>query len=159
MFVSKIKIFVAILLLSVAFSGTVQAKTVFANAVTDGCNSSDASKCICPTGTTQVNCNNDPVFNQTGSLDCTGDGKPDPNCTIITKYLNPFIRLLSIIAGLAVTIGVIFGGIQYSSAGGDPQKIAKAKMHIRNSIIALLVFLFLYAILRFLIPGNTVIVG
>ncbi len=86
-------------------------------------------------------------------LDCDGDGVPDDGCTFGKKYLNSFIKLISGLAGLAVIMGVIIGGIQYSSSGGDPQKVAAAKLRIRNSIIALIVFFFLYALLRFLAPG------
>ncbi|HEX8227373.1 MAG TPA: hypothetical protein VF572_05910 [Candidatus Saccharimonadales bacterium] len=91
------------------------------------------------------------------SLDCNGDNKPDANCNIISKYLNPFIRVLTVMVAIAVVIGIIVGGIQYSSSAGDPQKAAAAKDRIRNSIIAFIFFLFLYALLRFLIPGGDTI--
>ena len=78
----------------------------------------------------------------------------DKDCNIVKKYLNPFINLMTILVGIAVTIGIIIGGIQYSASGGDPQKAANGKKHIRNSIIALVAFIFLYAFIRFLTPGN-----
>ncbi len=92
-------------------------------------------------------------------IDCTGDGTADPGCTIVTKYLNPFIKLLSVLAGVSVVVGIIIGGIRYSMSGGDPQKTAQAKTIIRNSIVALLVFFFLFALLKFLIPGKNLLVG
>ena len=75
-------------------------------------------------------------------------------CDLFAKYLNPFIRLMSALVGVIVVISIILGGIQYGSSAGDPQKATQAKARIRNSIIALLVFLFLYAILNFVIPGG-----
>lgn len=76
------------------------------------------------------------------------------NCDLVTKYVNPFINLLSALIGVVVVIAIVVGGIQYSAAGGDPQTVALAKQRIMHALIALLVFIFLYALLNFLIPGG-----
>ena len=73
---------------------------------------------------------------------------------IVERYINPFINLLAAMAGIAVVISIVLGGIQYSSAGGDPGKVAAARDRIRKAIIALLAFLFLYAFLNWLLPGG-----
>ncbi len=76
------------------------------------------------------------------------------NCDLIKKYINPLISLLSALVGVAVTISIIIGGIQYSSSNGNAQQITAAKARIRNSLIALLAFFFLYTFLQFLVPGG-----
>lgn len=76
------------------------------------------------------------------------------NCDIMSQYINPFINFLAALVGVAVTISIIIGGIQYGSSTGDPQKVAAAKARIRNALIALLTFSFLYALLNFLVPGG-----
>lgn len=76
------------------------------------------------------------------------------NCDLIQKYINPFINFLAALVGVAVVISIIIGGIQYGSSAGDPAKVSAAKNRVRNAIIALLTFLFLYALLNFLIPGG-----
>jgi len=73
---------------------------------------------------------------------------------LIAKYINPLITLLSALVGLVVTISIVIGGIQYSSSAGDPQAATAAKNRIRNAIIALVAFIFLYAFLQFLVPGG-----
>lgn len=78
------------------------------------------------------------------------------SCDLITKYVNPLIIFIGILAGIAVTIGIIIGGIQYASSGGDPQKAAAGKQHIKMSVVALIGFIFLWALLRFLLPGGRV---
>ncbi|TAH36618.1 hypothetical protein EYC59_00375 [Candidatus Saccharibacteria bacterium] len=83
-----------------------------------------------------------------------GDCDSLDKCDIIVKYLNPAIQFMSALVGIAVTISIVIGGVQYASSAGDPQAAAAAKARIRNSIIALLTFLFLYALLNFLIPGG-----
>jgi hypothetical protein len=76
------------------------------------------------------------------------------HCSLIDKYVNPFIALLGGLVGLAVVIGIVWGGIQYSAAGGDPQKVAAAKDKIRRALIALVTFIFFYALLQWLLPGG-----
>src|SRR5690606_28092694 len=81
----------------------------------------------------------------------------DTNCqNIFDKYLTPFVRFLSAAVGIVVVAAVIFGGIQFSTSGGDPQKVANAKKHVANAIIALLAYILLFAFLNFIIPGGLV---
>lgn len=75
------------------------------------------------------------------------------NC-IVQRYVYPFIAFMSAVAGIAVVISIVLGGIQYSSAGGDPGKVAAARERITKAIIALLAFLFLFAFLNWLLPGG-----
>lgn len=77
-------------------------------------------------------------------------------CDLITKYINPLINFLAALVGIAVVISIIIGGIQYGSSAGDPQKVSAAKNRIRNAIVALVTFMFLYALLNFLMPGGLV---
>ncbi len=78
------------------------------------------------------------------------------NCDLISKYLNPFINTLAALVGVAVVIAIVIGAIQYGSSAGDPQRVAAAKARIRNALVALITFIFLYALLNFLIPGGLV---
>lgn len=73
---------------------------------------------------------------------------------LFTAYINPFVAFLSAIAGIIIVISIIVGGLQYSSAGGDPGKVAAAKQRITNAIIALLFLIFLFAFLQWLVPGG-----
>jgi hypothetical protein len=83
---------------------------------------------------------------------CTGG-----DCSgLIKKYVNPFIRLLSGLVGVLVIASIIFAGVQYSSAGGDPSKVVAARKRISNAIIALLAYLFMFAFLQWLLPGGIV---
>lgn len=83
---------------------------------------------------------------------------PRPLCNdapcIIDRYVNPFINTFSALAGIAVVASIIYGGIQYSSAGGDSSKVGAAKSRIGKSIGALVFFIFLYAFLNYLVPGG-----
>ena len=73
---------------------------------------------------------------------------------LFTKYLNPLIAVLGVTAGVAVVVGIIMGGIQYSMSAGDPQKVTKAKSTITKSLVGLVAFLLLGSFLQFLSPVN-----
>jgi len=105
-----------------------------------------------------------PIPCQPGNTACSVGSRPDPaslgkdctvdKCDIINLYVDPFIKFLTIIVGIVVTIAIIIGGIQYSMSAGDPQKAASAKGHIRAAIIALVAYFLLYAFIQFLTPGS-----
>ena len=76
------------------------------------------------------------------------------SCDLVTTYVQPMINLLSGIVGIMVVISLILGGVEYSTSEGDPQKSAKAKRRIANTLFALMAYIFLYAFLQFLIPNG-----
>ncbi len=76
-----------------------------------------------------------------------------PNSPIL-DLLFSVIRFLSDGVGLVVIASIVFAGIQYTTAGGDPQNVAKAVKRIRSSITALILFIFIYAILNYLLPAG-----
>jgi hypothetical protein len=81
-------------------------------------------------------------------IGCEGKGNPRADITFA------IIRIMSDGVGLVVIGSIIFGGIQYSASRGDPQSTAKATNRIRSSIFALLLYIFGYAILNYVIPGQ-----
>jgi hypothetical protein len=62
------------------------------------------------------------------------------------------IRFLSAGVGIIIIASMIVAGIQYTSARGDPNAVAKAQLRIRSNVVALLIYIFAYAILNYLIP-------
>jgi len=94
--------------------------------------------------------------NDTSKCNLGGNCMDIKKCDLINNYVNPFIYFISAFVGVAVVISIIVGGIQYGSSGGDPSKVTAAKNRIRNSILALITYLFLFALLNFLIPGGLI---
>lgn len=112
------------------------------------------SQCASNNGVSNcVPCNQDGSGNNTNC----GDNAvkcDQKNCDFIAKYINPGIALLSVCFGLIAIISIILGGINYITSEGDPQKTAKAKSRVFNTIFAIIAYLFLYTFLEFLIPGG-----
>ncbi|MCA9344968.1 hypothetical protein KC946_03965 [Candidatus Saccharibacteria bacterium] len=77
-------------------------------------------------------------------------------CDITRKLVDPAIKLLTFGVGIVVTTMIIIAGIQYSSAGNDPQKVSAAKSKISNAILALLTYIFFLGLLQWLWPGGLV---
>lgn len=106
-----------------------------------------------------------PVVTTTGSESCSA-GTQDPalcssaceassDCNLVKTYVNPFInKFLSPLAILAVIIGIIWGAIEFATAGGDSQKVASGKGKIQRALFGLAAYLFLWAFLSWILPGG-----
>ena len=98
-------------------------------------------------GTTCGGGTGQPTVKTTIDLGCQAKGNP------IMDMLFAIVRVLSDGVGLVIVGSIIWGGIQYSSSRGDPQSSAKAISRLQATIIALIIYIFGYAILNYLIPG------
>lgn len=86
---------------------------------------------------------------ETTFIQCNSDGG-NPVVSLLLQLIN----FLAIGVGLAVVGGIIWGGLVYASSNGDSGKVQQAKTIIVNAVIGLLLFIFLYAIVNFLVPGG-----
>lgn len=75
------------------------------------------------------------------------------NNSIIARA-NEIINFLGAGVGVTVVIMIMIGGIQYITAGSNPQTVAAAKKKITNAIIALVAFLLLFSFMQWLVPGG-----
>lgn len=90
-----------------------------------------------------------PIF---GNNTCVQNNKGNGSAVII--YLRDVLKLISSAVGITVIIMIIVAGIQYITSTGDPSNIKNAKNRLVNALIALLLFLMMFAILQFLVPGG-----
>lgn len=84
---------------------------------------------------------------------CLATDLNSSNCGIVA-YLNIAFNFVSGGVTLAIIGNIVFAGIQYSTAQGDPSAVGKSKKRIRDAIIAFIMFLSLYAFIQWLIPGG-----
>ncbi|MDO8265402.1 MAG: hypothetical protein Q7T41_00500, partial [Candidatus Saccharibacteria bacterium] len=64
------------------------------------------------------------------------------------------LRFVSTGVGIIVTGSIVWAGIQYATSRGNPQGTEAALKRVYNSVIALLIYIFSFAILNFLVPGG-----
>lgn len=72
----------------------------------------------------------------------------------LVARFNTLINVLSIAVGFIVVIMVIVGGIQYSTAGSNPQAVAAARKKIFNAVISLVALLLVYSFMQWITPGG-----
>lgn len=63
------------------------------------------------------------------------------------------VEILSIGVGILAVVGISVSGIQYLTAGGSEEKTRKAKRRIFEIVIGLALYVILYALLQWLLPG------
>jgi len=72
----------------------------------------------------------------------------------IVNDLQTVVNFLSAGVGIVVVGVIIVGGIQYITAGDNPQALTNAKQRIVNGLIAFMAFLLTFAFLNWLVPGG-----
>ncbi len=87
-------------------------------------------------------------------IGCLGNAYNGKEYSPILDMLFALIRFLSAGVGLVVIGSIIYAGIQYSASRGNPQSTEAAIKRVANSMFALLLYLFSFALLNFLVPGG-----
>jgi hypothetical protein len=103
----------------------------------------------------------DPVNNSDEPIET--DCEPEPpgsaltreNCGII-NLLVIGINILSALAGMAIVFSMMFAGYLYMTSRDNSGQVQKAKQRIVWSLTALVLFIFMYALLNFLVPGGVI---
>ena len=95
----------------------------------------------CETDTSIIKCNN---VNDSGEIENTG----------IWSILLLIINIMTVGVGILAVAGIVYGSILYTSAGGSPYQVKKAKTVIINVVIGILAYLLMFSVLNFIIPGG-----
>lgn len=85
--------------------------------------------------------------------DCTDEDINQSNCKIV-DYIVTFTRALSGIVGIVIVIMITVGGVQFSTSRDNPQALAAARGRIINALLALVFYMFSFALLQWLVPGG-----
>ncbi len=72
----------------------------------------------------------------------------------VINYLRQVLAVMSGAIGLVIVLMLVIGGVQYITSIADPARVKAAKNRIQNAIIALVLYLCMFAILSFLVPGG-----
>jgi hypothetical protein len=72
----------------------------------------------------------------------------------IVAYLKLILQLMSLLIGGIIMLAIVISGISYITSAGDPARIKSAKKWLFNAITALVLYMLMFAILNFLIPGG-----
>jgi hypothetical protein len=91
-----------------------------------------------------------------GASDTCNGGVKNSNGSgsAIIIYLKWILQLASGLVGTVIVLMLVWAGLGYITSTGDPGQIKTAKNRIVNAITALILFLSMFAILNFLVPGG-----
>lgn len=84
-------------------------------------------------------------FNLGGTVGSTSNSDPK---TTVANIANTIISYALFLAGIVAVIFLIYYGFQYVTAGGDADKVKKARAGIVNAIIGIIVILISVAIVN-----------
>lgn len=96
------------------------------------------------TSTIPADCGNNATTGKT--VQCIDSNK------IITNVINPAVKVFSVLIGVVSVVMLIIAGIIYSASQDDPKRVALAKKIILDVLIGIAVYVFLFAILNYLLP-------
>ena len=94
---------------------------------------------------------------ETSIIKCDSKYKKDENSVEknpIWAILIMTIKIMSVGVGILAVGGLVWGGILYASAADRADQVKQAITIITNVVIGLLLFVFLAAIVNFLVPGG-----
>ncbi|GAC1369612.1 MAG: hypothetical protein NVSMB39_1630 [Candidatus Saccharimonadales bacterium] len=100
-----------------------------------------------------------PIFSGApSSSDCPAgeeriDNSPGSGGAIVF-YLKEILKLVNGLIGGIIVLVLVIAGFQYIASAGDPTRIKDAKKRITNAITALILYMLMFAILNFLVPGG-----
>lgn len=87
----------------------------------------------------------------TSLLECDGE---TADGSTIRDILMTIVNAITIGMGILAVIGIAVVGIQYLTAGGNEQQVTKAKRRLFNIVLGVVVFVALFGILKWLLPGQ-----
>jgi hypothetical protein len=86
---------------------------------------------------------------ETVILGCSGAGD-NPIIRVFMEVFNFF----AVGIGILTVAGIILGGIKYATANGNTSQAEQGITTIVNAVIGLLLFIFMFALLNWLVPGG-----
>lgn len=86
---------------------------------------------------------------RTNLISCDGTG-----AVALNNVLKIVISVLTVLVGIAAVGGLAWASILYAKATDNQASVSEARTLIQNIVIGLLVYVFLLAIVNFLIPGG-----
>ena len=91
------------------------------------------------------------------SCDAAKSGTAEANDSANNPIISVLVFVMQILTGavgVAAIGALVYGGILYSSAGGESGQVQKAKTVIRDTVIGIVVYSGMILILNFVIPGG-----
>lgn len=105
------------------------------------------------------NPNNNQAKKSAGNNGCGTDTSivrcdPDSDENPIINLLQQTVRILYGVIGVLAVVVIMIAGVVYGTAGDREDRVKLAKTMITNTVIGILLYVFMTVILNFLVPGG-----
>jgi hypothetical protein len=91
----------------------------------------------------------------TAIISCEQEGGEGPvENTGLWGLLILAVNILTAGVGVLALVGFVYGAILYTSAGGSPEQIKKARTVFTNVVIGVVAFGGMFTLLNFIVPGG-----
>ena len=91
---------------------------------------------------------------QTALIECGGNKDGDLEDSGLWGLLMLVINVMTAGVGVLALAGFIYGAILYTSAGGNPEQVKKARVIFTNVVIGVIAFGGMFTLLNFIVPGG-----
>ncbi|MGB9706519.1 MAG: pilin [Microgenomates group bacterium] len=72
---------------------------------------------------------------------------------ILARLIANFLKITFSVTGLVLLAMLLWGGIQWMTAGGDKEQMTKAQGRITSALIGFVIFMSVFAIINFIAPA------
>ncbi len=91
---------------------------------------------------------------KTAIVSCTQGGGSKVENSGVWGILLIVVNVMTAGVGVLALAGIVYGAVIYTSAGGSPEQIKKARTIFTNVVIGVLAFAGMYTLLQFIVPGG-----
>ncbi|PIP21802.1 MAG: hypothetical protein COX39_01165, partial [Candidatus Nealsonbacteria bacterium CG23_combo_of_CG06-09_8_20_14_all_40_13] len=71
--------------------------------------------------------------------------------TDLLSLVGKVVGIILLVAGIIAFLYLLYGGIQYMTAGGDAEKATAARTTILNSVIGVVIIVIAYAVVTYVV--------
>lgn len=90
----------------------------------------------------------------TAIISCDQNGGSNVEDTGLWGLLILVVNILTAGVGVLALVGFVYGAILYTSAGGSPEQVKKARTVFTNVVIGVIAFGAMFTLLNFIVPGG-----
>ena len=76
---------------------------------------------------------------------------PFRQATDLLELVGKVVSIILLVAGIIAFLYLLYGGIQYMTAGGDAEKATAARTTILNSVIGVVIIVIAYAVVTYVV--------
>jgi Type IV secretion system pilin len=90
----------------------------------------------------------------TSLITCPETGGEDESTNGVWAILKLVMQIMTGGVGVLAVGGLVYAGIVYTAAHGQPEQIKKARGMITNVVVGIIMYAIMFSLLNFLVPGG-----